>query len=214
MPRSRSPLLLAAVLALLAGDASGDGREWAHSPEAHFLTGEERAEWALVKTDDEAARFVETFRSRRSPDFQDVIRQRAALVDERLALGEARASSTLRGRVTMLLGAPATLTVKPIPKTIGRSIGHPLETRRGGSTDTSPKGTAVAALGAGWVEYTFRYAEDAALGIGPEGWTVVIEADAASGKDRLKYRPDRKKMEQILDAAAQRAFRVQANPKR
>ena len=207
MPQKHAPLLAAVVFAVMVGEAKADTGAWQDSPEAYFMTREERTEWELVKTEDEAIRFIEAFRSRRSRDFQAVIRQRAALVDERLALGEAKASSTVRGKIVMLLGAPATVTVKHIPKTVGGSVGHPLETRKGGATDGTPKGTAVAAIGAGWVEYTFHYVANPALGIGSAGWTVVIEADAASGKDRLKYRRDKKKMDDILDAAARASFR-------
>jgi hypothetical protein len=68
----------------------------------------------------------------------------------------------------------------------------------------------IGGMGAeGWLEYTFRFAPRPELGIGPEGWTVVIEADVISGKDWLKHRRDREQMERILDAAARVSLRAQ-----
>jgi hypothetical protein len=196
------PVML--VLAWCAVDILASRQEWADSPEAHFMTADERRAWAEVKSDDEATRFIQAFRSRRRSNFQAIVNERAAIVDERLALGEVKASSTVRGRIVMLLGAPTRLTVRHIPKTVGGNVGHPLESRKGGATDGSPKGTVAVATGAGWVEYRFEYAANPALGIGHDGWTIVSEADASSGKDRLKFGRDKKKMEEVLDTAARK----------
>ena len=201
-----APTILYVVLASLPG-GEVDIKNWPHSAEAHFMTREERREWELVKSADDAKRFITAFRARRDGDFVAEVHKRAALVDERLALGEAKASTTVRGKLAILLGAPAELKVRHIPKATV-NVAHPTETRKGGATDGSPR-PAVIGSGAGWVEYTFRYAANPDLGIGAEGWTITIEANAASGKDRLKYPRDRKKMEDILDAAARASFRNQ-----
>ena len=190
-----------AGLLLLTGFAA----QWQESPETYFMTRDERAAWEKITTDDEAARFIADFRARRSDDFAKEVETRAKLIDERIPLGETRASATLRGRIIMLLGAPAELHAKPIPKSGGPSMGHPLEARKGGANSNGPKPSAFGS-GAGWVEYTLVYKDKPEYGIGAEGWSVVIEADGASGKDRLKYRRAKKRMEEILDAAARASF--------
>jgi hypothetical protein len=189
------------ALVAVAGEPSVEGEKWQVSAESYFMTAEERLEWKRVTTDDDAQRFIAAFHARRHRDFAADIRTRTAIVDERLALGDARASTTLRGRIAILLGAPAELRVRAI-RSPGRNFGHPLQGRMGDAGSGQPRGASVVITGAGWVEYTFHYLPNPALGIGPEGWTVVIEANGASGKDRLKYKRDRKKMEPILDAAA------------
>lgn len=195
--------LVATVLVLAALSAAHE--RWASSPEAYFMTRDEQREWERITTDEEAARFIAAFRARRSATFLKEVEARAKVIDERIPLGETKASQTLRGRIIMLLGAPDELRAKPIPKSGGTSMGHPLESRKGGVSSGTPKASAFGS-GAGWVEYTLVYKARPQYGIGPEGWTVVIEADGASGRDRLKYRRDKKRMEDILDAAARASF--------
>lgn len=197
-------ILLAAALILTALSAAHE--RWASSPEAYFMTADEQREWSRIKTDEEAEHFIAAFRARRSADFSKEVDKRAKLIDERIPLGQTRASETLRGKIILLLGAPDQLHAKPIPKSGGASMGHPLESRKGGVSSGTPKHSAFGS-GAGWVEYTLVYSKARPeYGIGAGGWSVVIEADGASGRDRLKYRRDRKRMEDILDAAARASF--------
>lgn len=202
--------LTAALLCVLSHSTAAEEpplREtWGASPEAYFMTRAERREWELVKTDDDARRFIDAFRARRGAGFSAEVQRRAALVDERLALGEVKASSTLRGKIVILLGAPSAIHVKGIPVTTVGNVGHPLSARRGGAAADRPPQPNMIGNGAGWVEYTFRYQPDADAGIGPDGWTLIAEANAASGKDRLKYRRDRKTLERILETAARRSI--------
>ena len=178
--------------------------QWRTSPEAHFLTAEERRQCEIVTSDDEAQRFIDEFRARRGADFANEVQKRAAIVDERLALGEVKASTTLRGRIVMLLGAPAEVIVKPIPVATVGNVSHAVATRKGGASgDTAPQPNLIG-NGAGWVDYTFRYAANPALGIGAEGFTVVVQANGASGRDRLKYRSQKRQLDAILEAAARR----------
>lgn len=195
-----------ALYVLVALAAVAGVPDWGDSPEAYFMTREERGAWERVQSnDEEAARFIAAFRAKHDRDFTAEVRRRAAIVDERMPLGEAKVSTTLRGKLVILLGAPAELKVKPISKAPA-SVAHPLEQRKGGSTDGAPRDNVIGA-GAGWVEYTFRYPANPALGVEKE-WSVVIEANQASGKDRLKYARDRKKLDDILDAAARTALRL------
>jgi hypothetical protein len=204
--------LVAGFVAVLCSAASAEESrhrmEWEASPEAYFMTREERREWELVRTDDEAAaRFIDVFRARRGSDFAAEVRRRVGLVDQRLALGEVKASSTLRGKIVILLGAPSETLVRPIPTATVGNISHAVATRKGSPAGDSAPQPSMIGNGAGWVEYTFRYAENAALGIGPDGWTVITEANGASGKDRLKYGRHKKALDDILEAAAVRSIR-------
>ena len=199
--------LVAALCSAVAAGESRHRREWAASPEAYFMTRDERSEWELVRTGDDEARFIEVFRARRGSDFAAEVRRRAGLVDERLALGEVKASSTLRGKIVILLGAPRETIVRPIPTATVGNISHAVGTRKGSPAGDSAPQPSLIGNGAGWVEYTFRYSENAALGIGPDGWTVITEANGASGKDRLKYGRHKKALDAVLEAAAVRSIR-------
>ena len=61
-----------AILALLvfvaAGTALGDlskYKDWAKSPEAYFLTPPEREEWAKIKSDEDAEKFIQLYWAKR-----------------------------------------------------------------------------------------------------------------------------------------------------
>ena len=194
-----------AALALLLLLAAFDRKAWEDSPEAQFMTTEERREWKVVRNDVDAQRFIEAFRARHSADFPQEAAKRAAVVDERLKMGEMKASKQLRGRIVMLLGAPAEISTRHIPKPYRGSIGVMTPGRTGAVTKSRPAGKKMGSDG--WMEYTFRFAPRPELGIGEEGWTVVIETDVISGKDSLKHARDKKKMEEILDAAARVTLR-------
>ena len=73
MPQSTSPrkrrsvikryICLAVLILMAAGGLTGDGlspqfKNWATSPEAYFLTAEEKAHWKSVKEDAAAREFV------------------------------------------------------------------------------------------------------------------------------------------------------------
>lgn len=78
--------LVAALSSSVAAEVPLHHKEWEASAEAYFMTRDERREWALVETEDEAKHFIHAFRARRGPDFAAEVRRRARLVDERLAL--------------------------------------------------------------------------------------------------------------------------------
>ena len=209
MFRVRLPVFALLVVTLCGSVAAEEPvlrKEWEASPEAYFMTREERREWELVTTDAAARDFIAAFRARRGADFAAEVRKRAALIDERLALGEVKASATLRGKIAILLGAPRQLGVRHIPTATVGNTSHPLGTRKGSAGGDRPPEESLIGNAAGWVEYTFRYAPNPSLGIPAKGWVVVIEANAASGKDRLRSRREKKALDEILDAAARRSI--------
>ena len=200
-------LLVTLLCGAVWAEAPPSLRQWEASPEAYFMTHKERREWESLKTDEDVQRFIDAFRARRGSDFSAEVRRRVEVVDERLALGEVKASTTLRGKIAILLGAPRELLVRHIPTSTVGIVSLPHAARKGGpAADSPPQPTAIG-NGAGWVEYTFRYAPNPALGIGADGWTVVTEANAASGKDRLKDWRRSEMLDKVLEAAARRSIR-------
>lgn len=198
--------LVAGIVAMLCSSAlAGDPNDWQASPEAYFMTRGERRDWAMLRTEVERQRFIDAFRARRGSDFSAEVQRRVRIVDERMALGDTRASATLRGKIVILLGAPADLTVRYIPKVTTGSVSHPLTTRKGNIADGPPQPSVIGA-GEGWVEYTLRYAPNPSLGIGPDDLIIVTEASAASGKDRLKRRRGTASLDDVLEAAARRSI--------
>ena len=101
---------LASMLA--ADDASVNRKTWAASPDAYFLTAEERAAWKQVATDEQAREFVARFLAERPDDFEATLRERVAIADKYFSAGKRRGSETLRGKVIILFGPPSRLSTK------------------------------------------------------------------------------------------------------
>jgi hypothetical protein len=58
--RAIVPVLLLGMVAAGALAAGGDDEDWASSPEAYFLTAQERAEWKAVDSRDSRRHFQES----------------------------------------------------------------------------------------------------------------------------------------------------------
>src|SRR5262245_4379797 len=63
-------------------------KDWAKAPEAYFLTADEKTQWAAVKSDEEAEKFIATYWAKRDPnpntaqnEFRDAIQRRIAAAD-------------------------------------------------------------------------------------------------------------------------------------
>jgi GWxTD domain-containing protein len=104
-----------AILALLAASRlTADGlspqyKDWPKSPEAYFLTAEEKAQWKNVKDDGQAKEFVERYYARRAPDLPQVLKERIGVADKYFSAGKVKGSETLRGKVIILFGPPSEL---------------------------------------------------------------------------------------------------------
>jgi GWxTD domain-containing protein len=107
---NRTALLLAAAFAATASlPAAAELRkykDWPSSPEAYFLSADEKKTWESVKTDEDAEKFVQTYRSARGQGFAAAIQSRIDFADRTLAIGKVRGAATLRGKTLILLGAP------------------------------------------------------------------------------------------------------------
>ncbi len=87
---------------------------WVDGPAGFLLTDGERTELAALTDEAEIARFIALFWARRDPDlstraneFRLDFEARVAAADRQFAEGETRGSLSDRGRVLLLLGAPA-----------------------------------------------------------------------------------------------------------
>ncbi len=100
-------LVLGLAAAALAGGLSKKYKNWPKSPEAYFLTSEEKAAWKNVKTDEAAQQFIQDYRAKRGPDFEKVLTERVAAADKYFSSGSTKGSETLRGKVIIVFGPPS-----------------------------------------------------------------------------------------------------------
>src|SRR5438876_225565 len=105
---------LATLLVLLAAPLSADSlskkyRSWEKSPEAYFLTAEERLQWKKVQADADADKFIAGCLARRGPDFPAMLKERIAVADKYFSSGKVKGSETLRGKVIILFGPPTSI---------------------------------------------------------------------------------------------------------
>ena len=102
------------MLLLLPFVAAGAGlsdkyRSWDKSPEAYFLTAEERAGWKNVKTDEQAEKFVTDYFAARDLLLPSILKERIAVADKYFSSGKVKGSETLRGKTIIVFGPPSRL---------------------------------------------------------------------------------------------------------
>lgn len=120
-------LLLAAVAAPpAAAQLSERYADWGDGPMQYLMTDQEKRQWRTVRNDEQAARFIDLFWSRRDPDLDSPVNELKQEIDRRIALADAtfggetqRGALTDRGRVLLLLGEPRAMQqrVSDIPLT-------------------------------------------------------------------------------------------------
>jgi GWxTD domain-containing protein len=98
--------LLAAASTLPAAAALKKYKDWASSPEAYFLTADERKAWEVVASDEDAEKFIQAYRDVRGKGFAAAIQSRIEFADRTLGLGKKKGSQTMRGKTLVLLGSP------------------------------------------------------------------------------------------------------------
>src|SRR4051812_17394685 len=97
-------------------------REWIDSPQAYFVTAEERNQWDLVAHSDEgAARYIDEYWRRHGAAFKREVMGRMEFADANFGFSGIPGSRTPRGRVWMILGSPS--TQKGIRPAVNRNIG-------------------------------------------------------------------------------------------
>jgi GWxTD domain-containing protein len=138
--KRHSPFASLAVLTLLAAAmASADSlspqfKDWAKSPEAYFLTAEEKIQWKDIKDDAAAREFVAKYYAKRAPDLPEILKERIGVADKYFSAGKVKGSETLRGKVIILFGPPS-----EIQQNAGEgSMGRPGTTDRAEVTSRVP----------------------------------------------------------------------------
>lgn len=93
---------------------SKEHADFPKGPAHYLLTKAELAEWKSVQTDEQAKAFIVAFWARRDPtpgtpanEFRDGFDERVKLADANFASSRSAGSATDRGKVFVLLGAPA-----------------------------------------------------------------------------------------------------------
>ncbi len=123
-------------------------KDWAKSPEAYFLTSEEKQAWSAIKSDAEAEKFIALYWARRDPtpgtpqnEFKDGVMRRIAAADEQFKLRRYnKGSESNRGRIFVVLGAPNRASQARLGGTSG---GATPDTGLGRSGATMPGGSGV-----------------------------------------------------------------------
>ncbi len=107
-------LLLFALPRVLPAQPDRDSEDWADSPEAYFLTAEERAEWKTLDSRDSRGAFRDRYWLKRDPtagtsknEFRDLVLARIKTADQRFGIEKTPGSRTARGFVFVVFGSPA-----------------------------------------------------------------------------------------------------------
>jgi GWxTD domain-containing protein len=117
MGRRLPGIALAVFLALpcaAGAQPSRDSEDWADSPEAYFLTSEERVEWKALDSRDSRDSFKLRYWLKRDPtpgteknEFRDLVLGRIKVADQRFPIEKTPGSRTARGYVFVVFGSPA-----------------------------------------------------------------------------------------------------------
>jgi GWxTD domain-containing protein len=204
----RFPLVLLILAIGLSAQAAKLQRykDWLRSPEAYFLTEDERAAWKNVRTDGEAAAFVAAFTEKRGGEvFTTAIAERVAIADKYFTLKNVRGTSTLCGKLVILFGRP--LDIKAVPYDRSGYIEMPKQPTPGISdlSQTGPRGTTlVRGKGRGYLRYTLIFPADALPEFGGKAYVVDVDVDLTTGKDRLAKESD-EELDALTDAAIKAA---------
>lgn len=147
--RALAPILLVLFLgpcAAVAAGLSDKYRSWDKSPDAYFLTADDRAAWKKVKTDEEAAKFVADYFERRDPELHKVLQERVAVADKYFSSGKVKGSETLRGKVIIVFGPPSKLEMTN-PTNAGGATGSNGDIAYAGAGERDPRSNAGPGAG-------------------------------------------------------------------
>src|ERR1051325_6016645 len=101
--------LLVIAMPLFAADKNKPEKkgDWGDSPEAYFMTSSEELDWLHVVNTDTADKFIADYWARRGGEsFHQEVLSRIKAADQYFSLPDRKGSTTEKGRVFMLLGAP------------------------------------------------------------------------------------------------------------
>ncbi len=215
--KSTLSLALLALFAHAAFAGLVKYKDWPSSPQAYFMTKAERAQWAAIKTDDEAEKFVNDFLAKRGAGFAEEVADRATNADKYLTIGKSRpASKTLRGKVIVLLGPPSGIKTETKKGRVDRSstvggymaaIGSDATANGGGGTSVGEMIQVADQSGMSghrsYVEYSITYSGDKLPPAYAKGITITVQADPVSGDDWAPDYRSEKQLNELFEAVAE-----------
>lgn len=202
---------LFAVVALLAipsvAALSAKYKEWGSSPQSYFMTKDERAQWALVNSDDQAEQFVKAFLAARGPGFAEDVAKRAAVADKYLTYGKTPGSQTLRGKLIILLGPPSSFKVseEPIKGSASSTASSAMNAGGDGGPKMSDMGEAISRSdmsGKMMRNYAFTYAADKLPASFGKPLSVTVELNTSRNSERIPNAKEAADVETVLETAA------------
>ena len=170
------PLFLFVLIALSATIAGAqltldpmNFRDWIDTPEAWFMTPQEREQWNQATSFPAAQAFVAGYEARRGPAFRQWIGERIAFADKHFSTNSIKGSQTPQGRVWIILGSP----------NVERSD-------HGATTDSSPGPLgameAKAFLRTQWFYKSDRLPKE----LGVPNLTVIFQTDKQRGYETIE----------------------------
>jgi GWxTD domain-containing protein len=216
--RRISILAVIAVLAvtpLLAADL-GKFADWNESPASYFMTKAEREQWAQLKNETEAEAFVQKYTADRGgEEFTKELTKRITMADKYLTVGDTAGSKSLRGKIVILLGPPASMNIaaKAAARAAGRGSTPAMGmSHAGGGSGTSAADVvdvsqreAMSGGNSGLSDYTFSYMA-AALPTKKDA-LLTVEVNTRTGKDRVADKKAAAQLEELLESAAKGSVR-------
>lgn len=227
MKKARISAIAAVSLFAVAVFAGGLSKYkgWDKSPQGDLMTAAERAQWAAVKTDDDADKFVKEFLARRGPDFVTENNRAAAAADKYFTAGKTLGSTTERGKLVIILGPPSGLSMADrVSKGDMRANVDSAMTVSGASPGAGGgggQGASVAdmmgaATGAGNTAavvhvFTFTYAASQLPAAYGRSLTVNIELDS-NGRDHIADRKTQAELDRLYEMVAETKLTPPAPP--
>lgn len=203
-----------AVSSLFAADL-GKYKDWADSPAGYFMTKAEREQWGKLQTEGEAEQFIAKYNADRGGEpFTKELTKRIAMADKYLTIGATPGSKSMRGKIVILLGPPASMNVAVKPgRAAGRNASASSSMNAGGEGGGATVGDMVDAskrdemssTDSGLRDYTFQYAA-AALPTNQDT-AFVVEVNATTGKDRIADKKAATAIDQLFESVAQKSIR-------
>ena len=176
------------AIAVLAAAQLSKYKDWVKSPEAYFLTPEERQEWSKIGSDPDAEQFIAAYWAKRGGErFKAEVSRRVAAADEQFKMRRQRGSESVRGRLLIALGGPSRVS----QTRVAASAEAPADTT-GSAPGSRPPGTDALTAGQGqnvmqtWVYDKEKF--DPSWGIGELRVRIVV--DNLRGIDELQNKSD------------------------
>jgi GWxTD domain-containing protein len=191
-------------------------KDWPNSPEGYFMTKAERAQWSKLDSDTDAEKFIADFVAKRPANFEKEVAERAANADKYLTVAKTEGSKSLRGKVVILFGAPASMDVanevrsntkrdNPYVSTAmsnANSAGTGEGTGKGGGDSFNTPGASMSTSQLIRVMH-FAYGGDIARLVDRKSVDINVEIDPNTGKDMIPSRSAESELDAMFETIAE-----------